>query len=131
MLQFGSVVPLWSRQIPYTMAKFFFFEKIVQLFYDKVFIHPKDSYAKSTQLGITFASGNYTHLFVCLFVCLFICLFICLFVCLLACLLVFVLVLFVCLLVLFCCVYLFVYLYVLFVYFAYLFALFGWLLFRV
>ncbi|CDI76401.1 phosphate carrier protein, putative [Eimeria acervulina] len=54
---FGSVVPLWSRQIPYTMAKFFFFEKIVQLFYDKVFIHPKDSYAKSTQLGITFASG--------------------------------------------------------------------------
>ena len=21
---FGSVVPLWSRQIPYTMAKFFF-----------------------------------------------------------------------------------------------------------
>lgn len=25
---FGSVVPLWSRQIPYTMAKFFFFEKV-------------------------------------------------------------------------------------------------------
>lgn len=29
---FGSLVPLWSRQIPYTMAKFAFFEKIVQLF---------------------------------------------------------------------------------------------------
>lgn len=54
---FGSVTPLWCRQIPYTMAKFFFFEKIVQCFYDNVFTQPKDSYSKSTQLGITFASG--------------------------------------------------------------------------
>ncbi|KAN0088864.1 Mitochondrial carrier domain containing protein [Tylopilus felleus] len=54
---FGSLVPLWSRQIPYTMAKFFFFEKIVQLFYTHYFTAPKDSYSKTTQLGITFASG--------------------------------------------------------------------------
>ncbi|KAF8491629.1 mitochondrial carrier protein [Russula emetica] len=54
---FGSLVPLWSRQIPYTMAKFFFFEKIVQLFYTRVFTQPKDTYGKPTQLGITFASG--------------------------------------------------------------------------
>jgi len=54
---FGSLVPLWSRQIPYTMAKFFFFEKIVRAFYDNVFTAPKDSYSKSTQLSITFASG--------------------------------------------------------------------------
>jgi len=54
---FGSVVPLWSRQIPYTMAKFFFFEKTVQMFYDHVFTKPKDSYSKGTQLGVTFASG--------------------------------------------------------------------------
>jgi len=54
---FRSLVPLWSRQIPYTMAKFFFFEKIVQLFYTKVFTEPKDSYGKGTQLGVTFASG--------------------------------------------------------------------------
>lgn len=54
---FGSVVPLWSRQIPYTMAKFFFFEKVVEAFYTKVFVEPKESYPKSTQLGITFASG--------------------------------------------------------------------------
>lgn len=27
---FGSLVPLWSRQIPYTMAKFYFFEKVSQ-----------------------------------------------------------------------------------------------------
>ncbi|VWU48141.1 mitochondrial phosphate carrier protein [Hepatocystis sp. ex Piliocolobus tephrosceles] len=54
---FGSVSPLWCRQIPYTMAKFYFFEKIVQSMYDHVFTQPKDSYSKSTQLGITFASG--------------------------------------------------------------------------
>lgn len=54
---FGSVVPLWSRQIPYTMAKFFFFEGIVKMFYTYVFTQPKDTYNKPTQLGITFASG--------------------------------------------------------------------------
>jgi solute carrier family 25 phosphate transporter 3 len=54
---FGSVVPLWSRQIPYTMAKFYFFEKVVEMFYTHVFTNPKDTYGKGTQLGITFASG--------------------------------------------------------------------------
>ncbi|KAH8111087.1 mitochondrial carrier protein [Phellopilus nigrolimitatus] len=54
---FGSIVPLWSRQIPYTMAKFFFFEKIVSLFYTHVFTKPKSEYSKNTQLGVTFASG--------------------------------------------------------------------------
>jgi solute carrier family 25 phosphate transporter 3 len=53
----GSIVPLWSRQIPYTMAKFFFFEGIVKMFYTYVFTQPKDTYNKPTQLGITFASG--------------------------------------------------------------------------
>eukprot|EP00922_Rhytidocystis_sp_ex-Travisia-forbesii_P020361 GHVS01029963.1.p1 GENE.GHVS01029963.1~~GHVS01029963.1.p1 ORF type:complete len:327 (+),score=41.46 GHVS01029963.1:70-1050(+) len=54
---FGSLVPLWSRQIPYTMAKFYFFEKVVQLFYDRVFTEPKNTYSSGTQLGVTFASG--------------------------------------------------------------------------
>jgi len=54
---YGSIVPLWSRQIPYTVAKFVFFEKTVQLFYTHVFTAPKESYSKATQLGITFASG--------------------------------------------------------------------------
>jgi solute carrier family 25 phosphate transporter 3 len=39
------------------MAKFFFFEKVVRMFYSKIFTEPKESYSKSTQLGITFASG--------------------------------------------------------------------------
>ena len=44
-------------QIPYTMAKFCFFESIVELFYTHVFTAPKDSYGEPTQLAITFASG--------------------------------------------------------------------------
>src|SRR5260221_7189262 len=39
------------------MAKFFFFEKIVQLFYTHVFTEPKETYGKGTQLSITFGSG--------------------------------------------------------------------------
>lgn len=39
------------------MAKFFFFEKIVSLFYTHVFTAPKETYAKTTQLGVTFSSG--------------------------------------------------------------------------
>lgn len=54
---FGSLTPLWGRQIPYTVAKFYFFEKVVQLFYTHVFTEPKDTYSKGTQLGVTFASG--------------------------------------------------------------------------
>ena len=39
------------------MAKFYFFEKIVQLFYTHVFTKPKETYNATTQLGVTFASG--------------------------------------------------------------------------
>ena len=39
------------------MAKFFFFEYIVGMFYTHVFTAPKETYDKPTQLGITFASG--------------------------------------------------------------------------
>lgn len=55
---FKSLVPLWCRQIPYTMAKFYFFERIVRTFYQYVFNDkPRDQYSKTTQLSITFASG--------------------------------------------------------------------------
>jgi solute carrier family 25 phosphate transporter 3 len=39
------------------MAKFFFFEKIVSLFYTNIFTAPRETYDKTTQLGVTFASG--------------------------------------------------------------------------
>ncbi|EEY69487.1 Mitochondrial Carrier (MC) Family [Phytophthora infestans T30-4] len=41
---FGSLIPLWSRHISYTMAEFFFFEKVVEAFYTYVFTEPKSSY---------------------------------------------------------------------------------------
>ena len=39
------------------MAKFFFFEYFVSLFYTNLLTQPKDTYSKPTQLGVTFASG--------------------------------------------------------------------------
>jgi solute carrier family 25 phosphate transporter 3 len=54
---YKGLVPLWGRQVPYTMVKFSCFEKTVEAFYTYVFTEPKSSYSKSTQLSITFASG--------------------------------------------------------------------------
>merc|ERR1712084_168113 len=54
---FKGLSPLWARQIPYTVVKFVFFEKVVEMFYRYVFTSPKESYSKATQLSITFASG--------------------------------------------------------------------------
>lgn len=54
---FGSLQPLWFRQIPYTIAKFFFFENVVEAFYTYVLTKPRDSYGRATQLSVTFASG--------------------------------------------------------------------------
>ncbi|KAJ6546284.1 hypothetical protein DFH09DRAFT_927380, partial [Mycena vulgaris] len=54
---FGSLVPLWSHQGPYTMVKFSIFEKIVELFYIHLLTAPKDSYSLMTQLGMLFGSG--------------------------------------------------------------------------
>jgi len=55
---YGSIVPLWSRQIPYTIAKFVGFEAVVEYFYKNVLNEkPKAEYSKTTQLSVTFASG--------------------------------------------------------------------------
>jgi solute carrier family 25 phosphate transporter 3 len=60
---FGSLMPLWTRQIPYTVVKFVGFEFTVEQFYRYIFTQPKDSYSKSTQLGVTFASGYIAGVF--------------------------------------------------------------------
>lgn len=54
---YKGLAPLWARQIPYTIVKFVFFEKTVEMFYRRVFTKPRSSYSKATQLSITFASG--------------------------------------------------------------------------
>jgi solute carrier family 25 phosphate transporter 3 len=49
--------PLWGRQVPYTVAKFVFFERTVEAFYKHIFTKPKESYGKPLQLSVTFMSG--------------------------------------------------------------------------
>jgi solute carrier family 25 phosphate transporter 3 len=44
-------------------VKFVAFEWFVQFFYDNVFTLGKESYSKSTQLGVTFASGYLAGIF--------------------------------------------------------------------
>lgn len=54
---YKGLVPLWCRQIPYTMVKFTCFESIIRFFYIYIFTAPKDSYSPRFQLIITFISG--------------------------------------------------------------------------
>ena len=60
---YKGIVPLWSRQVPYTIVKFVAFEWFVQLFYDNIFTKGKENYNKATQLSITFASGYLAGIF--------------------------------------------------------------------
>jgi solute carrier family 25 (mitochondrial phosphate transporter), member 3 len=48
---------LWGRQIPYTIAKFFFFEKCVLLSYAFIWTDPRHTYSRATQLGISLLCG--------------------------------------------------------------------------
>ena len=47
---YKGLVPLWCRQIPYTMMKFACFEKTVEMLYKYVVPKPRDSCTKSEQL---------------------------------------------------------------------------------
>jgi len=59
---FKGVTPLWFRQIPYTMMKFFGFERAVELIYSQL-SKPKDQYNKFQQLGVSFAGGYLAGIF--------------------------------------------------------------------
>lgn len=55
---YKGLAPLWARQIPYTIVKFVFFEKTVEMFYRYLLTaRPKHEYSKAQQLSVTFASG--------------------------------------------------------------------------
>jgi len=53
---YKGVGPLWMRQIPYTMMKFFGFERAVELIYSQIKT-PKSELNKLQQLGVSFAGG--------------------------------------------------------------------------
>jgi len=60
---YKGVVPLWCRQIPYTMMKFACFERTVELLYKHVVPKPRADCTKSEQLVVTFAAGYIAGVF--------------------------------------------------------------------
>ncbi|TYI05344.1 hypothetical protein ES332_A10G081700v1 [Gossypium tomentosum] len=60
---YKGIVPLWGRQIPYTMMKFASFETIVEMIYKYGIPTPKEQCSKSLQLGVSFAGGYVAGVF--------------------------------------------------------------------
>lgn len=60
---YKSLVPLWLRQIPYTMMKFACFERTVELLYKHVVPKPRGECTKGEQLIVTFAAGYIAGVF--------------------------------------------------------------------
>ncbi|XP_050314555.1 phosphate carrier protein, mitochondrial-like isoform X1 [Anthonomus grandis grandis] len=60
---YKSLVPLWMRQIPYTMMKFACFERTVELLYKHVVPKPRAECSKGEQLVVTFAAGYIAGVF--------------------------------------------------------------------
>lgn len=60
---FKSLVPLWLRQIPYTMMKFACFERTVEIIYANVVPKPRADCTKGEQLLVTFAAGYIAGVF--------------------------------------------------------------------
>ena len=61
---YKGIVPLWCRQVPYTIVKFVAFEEIVEQIYKRVlYKKPKNEYSRGTQLSVTFASGYLAGVF--------------------------------------------------------------------
>merc|ERR1711884_20560 len=60
---YKGIVPLWGRQIPYTMMKFACFEKTVEALYKYVVPKPRADCSKSEQLVVTFVAGYIAGVF--------------------------------------------------------------------
>lgn len=60
---YKGLVPLWMRQIPYTMMKFACFEKTLELLYSYVVPKPRADCSKGEQLVVTFAAGYIAGVF--------------------------------------------------------------------
>jgi len=63
---FGSLTPLWGRQVPYTMIKFVGFYQTAEFVYktiEKQYGYAKNDLSDATQLGITFACGYWAGIF--------------------------------------------------------------------
>ncbi|CAL8101860.1 unnamed protein product [Calicophoron daubneyi] len=63
---YKGIVPLWLRQIPYTMMKFTCFERTVEALYKYVVPKPRDQCSKAEQLVVTFGAGYIAGIFCCI-----------------------------------------------------------------
>ena len=59
---YKGIIPLWSRQIPYTMVKFASFETIVEMIYHRL-PGQKSDYGKAAQTGVAFSGGYLAGIF--------------------------------------------------------------------
>lgn len=60
---YKGLVPLWARQIPYTMMKFACFERTVEALYKHVVPKPRGDCTKAEQLVVTFTAGYIAGVF--------------------------------------------------------------------
>merc|ERR1712149_59330 len=60
---YKGLVPLWMRQIPYTMMKFACFERTVEAIYKFVVPKPRAECSKGEQLLVTFTAGYIAGVF--------------------------------------------------------------------
>ena len=60
---YKGIVPLWLRQIPYTMMKFACFERTIETLYKYVMPKPREQCTKTEQLGVTFIAGYIAGIF--------------------------------------------------------------------
>lgn len=60
---YKGIIPLWCRQIPYTMMKFACFERTVEALYKYVVPKPRAECTKSEQLVVTFVAGYIAGVF--------------------------------------------------------------------
>lgn len=60
---YKGLVPLWSRQVPYTVAKFWAFERTAQAIYDHVLSKPRSQCSKLQQTGVSFSAGYLAGVF--------------------------------------------------------------------
>jgi solute carrier family 25 (mitochondrial phosphate transporter), member 3 len=54
---FGSLGPVWGRQIPGTIVNFFTFENAVSMIYNSMGEYEKSAYTPTQQLGVTVLAG--------------------------------------------------------------------------
>jgi solute carrier family 25 phosphate transporter 3 len=63
---FGSLYPLWGRQVPYTMIKFVGFYVTAEAVYKQIetsYGYKKEDLSTAVQLSVTFASGYWAGIF--------------------------------------------------------------------